>query len=297
MLIYCDIATSNATCLFSIRKLESAKERLVRIAEISSKYRVSDYLSASLSDTSVVVNNWAHQVMRVREENIKILYHWSDQYGIDREVVSVAANIIDRCLSHRVPEVRNGTKMPYELDLCSMTAYFLAIKARDDIRRIPRISTLLPQYYSTELLDSVEVEILREMQWDLIYPTPTSIMKDLLSLLPSHFGSGAFPNYLGEVQRKAEHLIQLATLSYRCITFSPMTIALVAVMDSIQSIDHSLLLKGDHFQQFKVAVTNHLGDAGITCDTKDVHECSVRISQLQKPFSVASNNTVRPVTP
>ena len=64
--------------------------------------------------------------------------------------------------------------------------------------------------------------------------------KRLLSLLPSHFGSGTFPNYLDDVQRRAEDLIQLATLSYRCITFPSMTMALVAVMDSIQSIDQSL---------------------------------------------------------
>ena len=172
---------------------------------------------------------------------------------------------------------------------------------------MPPIEAFLP-YYSKDLLEDAEVDILYGLEWNIFYPTPKSIVGDLLSLLPAHWGfdpkDEALASYLRDVNREAENWIELVTLSYNCNTFPPVTIALAVTMSAIQNINRFLLLQYDPLQMFKDTVATHLGEFGISCDDPNVHECYTRISailvcthQEPEPWPVPPGTFAVPVTP
>jgi hypothetical protein len=181
--------------------------------------------------------------------------------------------------------------MPYHLDVYCYIALSLAIKTRigrrqGKDRQIPSITEFLPNYPS-DMIHAAEVNILHELQWNLLFPTPASIVRDLLSILRVHLGMHAndmaFHNYQNDVLREAVLLTELATLHYSCSIFSPITVALASVMCAIRSINRFLVLQEDPLQVFKDAVHSQLGDLGISCDTNEVHECNNRIYAIICP--------------
>jgi hypothetical protein len=268
--------------------LVSLKERFIHFDNKSSNYRVHDYLSNALTNPSEHVRNWAERIMFVREHNISSLYEMADRYRIDREVISSAANIIDRCLCIWVPVIEQGvTSLPYELDVYCMVALWIAIKTQVGHTAgavFPSISMLLPSY-PKKLLKDAECDILYELKWNVLFPTPVSIVRELLPLLPCHWGfdtnDQAFSNYKRDVYREARYFTELTTLDYGCSGFCPTTIALAAVMAAIQSINRFTKNEAYHLNDplslFKEAVSNYLGDLGISCDQADVQQCSERI--------------------
>jgi hypothetical protein len=217
--------------------------------------------------------------------------------------------MIDRCLSNWIPQITKGASLPYELDVYCMTAFFIAIKTQvgNNVRSVPPIETFLPQY-SKELLQNAEIDILYELNWHVMYPTPLSIVRDLLSLLPLHWefdpNKDAFANYLMDVYLEVRNMAELATLSYSCSMFSSTTVALATVMSAIQSLNSVSLFQKDPVQLFREAVVTHLGELGISCDAKEVHDCYMRISTLTsckyqklRPSSVENDQNHVPVTP
>jgi hypothetical protein len=243
--------------------------------------------------------------MFAREKNIQTLYTMADRHFIDRQVVIVAVNMIDRCLSLWVPKISSGGKLPYELDVYFMTAFYLAIKTH-----VGRATTLGPlskllSRYSEELLEQAEVDILYELEWNVFYPSPVMVVGDLLSVVSRVWGmeDSRFVVYWRDVCRESTFLIELATLSYGCSVFRPISVALAAVMCTIPSINRFLIPHVDSLQLFKVTIAAQLGDVGISCDDGDVQECFARMSALplynyQEPQVWAFDSTLHvPVTP
>jgi hypothetical protein len=272
--------------------LATIKERFSHIQASSAKYAVTDYLSSSLASPFHNVQVWALEVILVRGCNLSTLYNHANQYGIDSEVVSIAANILDRCLMKWVPKLCQCGDTPFHFEMYCYIALSLAIKTRigrhqvGKDRQIPSIAEFLPNY-STAMIHAAEVNILYELQWNLLFPTPASIVRDLLSILRVHLGvhsnDVAFHNYQCDVLREAVLLTELATLHYSCSIFSPITVALASVMCAIRSINRFLLLQEDPLQVFKDAVHSQLGDLGISCDASEVHECGNRIYAIGYP--------------
>lgn len=290
------------------------QERFLHIRNASAKYATVDYLATALSSPHPQVQAWGNELLFIREANVNSLYGLVDSFGIEREVVSVAANIIDRCLSKWIPAIESSNgiiSMPYQLEMYCYTALYLAIKThlgkapeQDGQVLIPPITTFL-SHYPIEVINAAELHILFELQWNVYPTTPESIARDLLSLLPLHLGvkDAMCSNYMRDVHHESVRSAELATKSYECSTYCPITVALASVMSTIRCIYRFAMLQDDPLQLFKDAVHSHLGEVGISCDATEVLECMEKISSLrslqyQEPVILRNvNSYIAPVTP
>mmetsp|Transcript_31699 Transcript_31699/g.64685 ORF Transcript_31699/g.64685 Transcript_31699/m.64685 type:complete len:440 (+) Transcript_31699:43-1362(+) len=238
---------------------------------------------------------------QIREKAIMSFYNLADHFDLPREVVSVAANLMDRVLSGIIPPYIRGTEISstsndeassssQSTDIClkdirlvSMAAFNLATKS------LVGRAIVFPKKGSGQVsIEEAELVVLRELHWRICYPTPLSIARDLF-----------LPLILTEVARFVDvsdeqclldqiaYITELSVVDVAFLSVRPTSVALgsiMAVFDlSFTSIEESM---EENKQELMTAIADavklHFEHLGFSCEGREVAYCHSRLVDLRR---------------
>ena len=232
-------------------------------------------------DEKAVLLLRSDRVLLKREVLLLEVYALADHLGIDRAVTGNASFLFDRYLSTFIPSYVTGTaNLPHRFDAIGIASLFITAKFHMTRAELGRIDNFVRDNRYSEGIFQAELDILVKLHWDIIYPSPISIMDDLLTLLPR---PKSYQEYIGlksfkkSVLNIVTPLLKLASVKYGYVTnFPPSTIALAALtiaMEKQQSPSRevgSRRLSIFHLIQF---ITNVESVLDCSCDDPDVKKC------------------------
>mmetsp|Transcript_1579 Transcript_1579/g.3448 ORF Transcript_1579/g.3448 Transcript_1579/m.3448 type:complete len:401 (+) Transcript_1579:202-1404(+) len=237
------------------------------------------------SDEQVTLDSRLKRVLAIREKILRLLYDTADRNCIDAAVTSSAAFIFDRYLSRFVPNyVRGSADLPHLFGIIGSASLFIAAKsqlARRDLDFVERFLHKNP--YSQQILN-VELKILVDLDWNIAYTSPISIVHDLLELLPRPCGDQeydeALETFKHSVLHEVSHLTKLAAVTYGFVTkFPPSAIALAALNVSLEhqcsSMDMTIFNLTTPVAHFATMLEQH--ELGLSFGDEDVKQCHVEM--------------------
>ena len=211
-----------------------------------------------LQYTSSTDGDWQERLQGIldeRKHNVSWLHNCTGQLGIDSTVFSTAVYIFDRYLSTFVPAYvkRELAFLEYDLQTIALASLFLAVKSMMavsviKVNEMPHspIGDIIRQfrkYYGSltrqVFKDKVETAILMALDWNIVYVPPSSIVYDLLSILPQpcEYDEGheeAFVRYQNSVNYADKLTRRSEWMSGFTIKYPPSTIALAALSIALE---------------------------------------------------------------
>lgn len=142
-------------------------------------------------------------------------YRVVDHYGLARESVAVAMNILDRYVSKSVVSNTNYT-------LATVAAIQIAIKVVSPIKlRMEEWGSVTHQQFSVDDIISMEVQMLSALSWHVHPPTAM----DFCGMLIDFSFTDSTIDIRNEIQEKARYLTELSVFEYFFTTRNPSSIA------------------------------------------------------------------------
>lgn len=204
----------------------------VLLTQESTTYKIPDYLSSTSAraqvddpngngtqrDRSVINELW-------REKICQWCYQVVDHFDLDREVVSVALNYIDRFVATRTVNRRI-------FQLATMTALWIAIKLFEpgNNLRMSQLTNLSSGYFMAEHVVAMEKSMLQSLKWHVNPPTPFTFCRELMRLVSSEIT----PRVRHDVNELARFLAELSVCDYWFVTRKRSSIALAAIVNSLE---------------------------------------------------------------
>ena len=111
-----------------------------------------------------------------------------DTFGLDRELVAVAFNMLDRYLSKEIKSVDCNDHFTREdFQLTSMTCLYLTVKILGPSKKlsVPALIDMSRGYYCAEDITETEMDILTVLDWRITPTTPLSFIQELASVIPT----------------------------------------------------------------------------------------------------------------
>lgn len=268
-------------------------------AGVNTKPDSSQKTSAKANDVAAMKRINAFR--QIREKAIMSFYNLADHFDLPREVVSVAANLMDRVLSGIIPSYIRGIEISSrsndeassssqstdtclkDIRLVSMAAFNLATKSL-----IGR-AIVFPKKGSGQVsIEEAELVVLRELHWRICYPTPLSIARDLFLplILPEIARFVDISDEQGLLDQIA-YITELSVVDAAFLSVRPTSLALgsiMAVFDlSFTSIEQSMEANK---QELMTAIANavklHFEHLGLSCEGREVLYCYSRLVDLRQ---------------
>lgn len=182
-------------------------------------------------------------------------YSVVDHFDVDREVVSIAMNYLDRHAAKR-SKANGGSSIPHqEFQLISVTSLFLAAKLHGEISfgkdgrrtRLPIgvLAQLTNGKFSVETIEASERDLLYSLDWFTHPSSAINFVRIMVNLIPERHSSGRrliHPMALEELFEIARYLTELAACAgYISINFKPSVIAFAALLCTIEELDGKVL--------------------------------------------------------
>jgi Cyclin, N-terminal domain/Cyclin, C-terminal domain len=161
---------------------------------------------------------------------VHFLFTVVDHFDLNREVVSIAMNHLDRFLDTFTDEVDKNM-----FQLLAMTCLYLSIKlneykhllipesksSMDTILRLSRGAFTLPQ------MEQMEYEVLQRLRWHVHPPTPQLFVKHFLFFLSvdEH-----------EIHDLTQFMIELSVMDYFFVNYKPSEVAVASLLNSLQRL-------------------------------------------------------------
>jgi hypothetical protein len=153
-----------------------------------------------------------------------------DHFDLNREVVSIAMNHLDRYLATFTEEVDKNM-----FQLLAMTCLYLSIKlneykhllipestsSMDTILRLSRGAFTLSQ------MEQMEYEVLQRLRWHVHPPTPQLFMKHFM-----FFVSVEEP----EIHDLTQFMIELSIMDYFFVTYKASEVAVASLLNALQCL-------------------------------------------------------------
>lgn len=120
-----------------------------------------------------------------------------DSFGMDRELVAVAFNLLDRYLTRELSKAKAAPVTRDDFQLFVMTCLYLAIKLNEPYPRKLGVEALVKMsrgFYSAEDITLTEQDILQSLQWRVNPPTSYSFIRIFLDVLPEDMKSTRMQN-------------------------------------------------------------------------------------------------------
>jgi hypothetical protein len=123
------------------------------------------------------------QVATWRRQMCSWAYNAVDTFDLDRELVAVAFDMLDRYLATELKSDCAITREDFQL-FC-MTCLYTAVKILEPRRKlsIPALIDMSRGYYCAEDIAETEVEIIDALEWRLNPPTALAFVEELLGSL------------------------------------------------------------------------------------------------------------------
>lgn len=252
-----DIATmlgdsSDATML-RVKGKEDAIEFLqILVSQELNIYRPSeDYLShlqlTSSNESDHVSEIW-------RRKLCEWCFEVVDHFGFDREVVSVALNYLDRAVTNHSRQSVNGISKR-DFQLFAVTSLYMAIKVHGETEalegprqklRLDAFVQLSRGFFSSEVIEAKEREILASLNWHVNPPTTLKFIATYLRLCPRWQPLNrrvCFANVLGGVFDVARYLTELAVcVSHFSFDYKASVVGYAAVLCAIEALQTTMPL-------------------------------------------------------
>lgn len=222
------------------------KERFQRLKQVEkTKYQCVDYANESMKGWSnYTPDEQASLALRLehalisRKQVLRALY----TTNVDESITSTAAFIFDRYLSKFAPDyIRGLVDAPHRFEIIGLASFVIAAKSQLGGRDlVPLERFLRGGRRFTRKIFEVELKILTALNWDVIYPSPISIIRELIELLSSPCGyqdfDAALDSFKGSILDEAAHITKLATVAYGFVAkFPPTTLALAALSIALEN--------------------------------------------------------------
>jgi len=213
-------------------------------------YACADYLDTLSSISAPVeelsglnVNTSSNGVNELwREKICEWSYQVVDHFDFNREVVAISLSYLDRFLS-----TRSCNKKVFQL--AAMTSLYLAIKLNEP--RTLKMSSLVELsrgYFTADHIAAMEEAVLRALEWRMHPPTPLAFVRHLLSMLrPGTLINGVWH----DVMEMSRFLTELSVCDYFFVNHKPSTVAMAAIINSIESIGEDRFSTSDRVQFFE----------------------------------------------
>jgi Cyclin, N-terminal domain len=118
-----------------------------------------------------------------------------DHFGMEREVVSVAMNYLDRIVAKTIEEHGDDFAMAKrQFQLIAVASLYIAVKLHGETddsemdRRRLNVNVFVELsrgFFQAETLEAMELNILFKLQWHLNPPTPLKFIASFMQLIPS----------------------------------------------------------------------------------------------------------------
>ena len=179
-------------------------------------------------------------------------YNIVDHYDVDREVVSIAMNYLDRYVANKKAKATDGTYISnLDFQLLSVTSLFLATKLHGDFTvgkhgrkiklHVNMFADLTGGRFSASDIEASELAILFDLDWLTHPPTTIKFVHSFIKLIPDRTTAGRLlvhPRALVELFEIARFLTELsACAGYISINFRPSVIAFAAVLCALNELD------------------------------------------------------------
>lgn len=208
---------------------EEICERLnVMKRQESTHYKIQDYLApewqAGLVASAAAGGSWgdgnnddessvsSSHLESWRSKMCEWCYRVVDHYGLARESVAVAMNILDRYVSKSVVSDTNYT-------LATVAAIQIAIKVVSPVKLSMGIVTY--EQFPVDDIISMEVQMLSALSWHVHPPTAM----DFCGMLIDFSFTDSTIDIRNEIQEKARYLTELSVFEYYFTTRNPSSIA------------------------------------------------------------------------
>lgn len=165
----------------------------------------SSVSSSSLPSFKIMDESW-------RSKMCEWCYRVVDHYGLARESVAVAMNILDRYVSKSVVSNTNCT-------LATVAAIQIAIKVVSPVKL--HMGSVTYEQFSVDDIISMEVQMLSALSWHVHPPTAM----DFCGMLIDFSFTDSTIDIRNEIQEKARYLTELSVFEYYFTTRNPSSIA------------------------------------------------------------------------
>jgi Cyclin, N-terminal domain len=200
------------------------------------------------------------------------MFDWAcmvvDSYGMEREIVAVSFNLLDRYIAIESSKFNTPSITRDDYQLFSMTCLYLAVKILESYNRKLSVQTLVDMsknYYTKEIIEATERDILKALDWYLHAPTGISCARLLAQLFPETISF--------HMEATAATLTEIAVADSFFVACKPSVVGLAAIL-------HAARLEGmsdQHIQEF------HTNLQGLI-PTKECPEFRIVYLQLEKLY-------------
>jgi len=178
-------------------------------------------------------------------------YEVVDFFTLDREVVSIAMNFLDRAISSKARKTNSCVPRKH-FQLVAVTSLYLAIKLHGETDtqgefhkvRIDAFVELGRGMFTIETLEAMELSILSMLHWHVNPPTVVSFVTSLLRLLPESCDDQPLHTTVASgLFEMARYLTELSVcVSSISFYFKPSEIAFAVILCAIDALQESVPL-------------------------------------------------------
>jgi len=203
-------------------------------------------------------------------------YQVSDFCKFQRETVAIGMDYLDRFLSTSSPRAIWALRDKKEFQLVAMASLYIAIKLFEPLAMDAGLLAQISHGCYTEMdVVEMEQEILTSLLWRMNGPTTNAFLTHIMTLLP--------PSAYGYDKPTAMTLLdfsrfqaEIAVSDYDLSLQKPSTLALAAILNSIEGIEMSLFPARSRFQFFQL-----IADAsGMNPFSSEVNVARARLLEL-----------------
>jgi len=215
-------------------------DHAIGILTITDQQDIHDTISAMLKQE---VNYLSTNYLKVSKISIadrakvcKWVFDIIDRLKLHHETAIVAINYLDRvCSSTSSSRAAKARADRNEYQLVAVSSLFIAIKILElNILSADMLSYITKNMYTREEITSCEEDILDALQWKMFGPTSVQFVDYILALLPDDM-------IKAKIQLRDESYQQLTTIDYGCVPLRRSSLALAAVLNSLEHMHESIL--------------------------------------------------------
>jgi hypothetical protein len=163
-----------------------------------------------------------------REKICEWSYQVVDHFDFNREIVAISLSYLDRFLA-----TRQVNKKIFQL--AAMTTLYLAIKLYEPgTLKMSSLIELSRGYFLVEHIAAMEDAVLRSLSWHVHPPTALCLIRHYLELLPDRFDRSV----KHDAMELSRFLCELSVCDYFFVTRKPSSIAIAALTNALEAIDH-----------------------------------------------------------
>lgn len=204
-------------------------------------------------------------------------YQVSDFCKFQRETVAIGMNYLDRFLATSSPRAQRALRDKKEFQLVAMTTLYIAIKLFEPLAMDAGLLSQISHgcYTESEIVEMEQV-ILKSLAWRMNGPTTHAFLNHIMALLPSSaygYDESTAMSLLDISKFQAE----IAVTDYDLSLQKPSTVALAAILNSIEGIEKHLFPAQSRFRFFQLIADSC---PGMNPFSSQVNVARVRLLEL-----------------